>query len=152
MPPRALALAFIIPLLVGCRSDPDTPERDTADAGIEIEDVWVRAMPDPLLTRTAAYLSIINRTETTDGLVGVDAAGVEVVELHETTMDGDVMRMRQVEAIDLPPGQRIELTPGGHHIMLIGVERQLVEGDSVSLTLRFASGYEQEVAAPVRPM
>jgi copper(I)-binding protein len=60
------------------------------------------------------------------------------------------MRMRQVERIEVPAAGRVELKPGGLHVMLIGLERPLQEDEVVPITLRFADGSEQTVDAPVR--
>ena len=71
------------------------------------------------------------------------------VELHSMTMDGDVMKMRQVDAIDLPAGQTVELKPGGYHLMLIGLKAPLKAGDKFPLTLKFEKAGEVIVTVKV---
>ena len=61
-------------------------------------------------------------------------------EIHETRMEGDIARMREVASIHLHPGETVELRPGGIHGMLIGVSRELAPGDRFPLLLIFASG------------
>ena len=73
-----------------------------------------------------------------------------MAEMHEMAMDGSVMRMRQVDAIDLPAGQAVELKPGGLHIMLMDLKAPLKAGDTVPLTLRFEKAGEHTVQVPVR--
>jgi copper(I)-binding protein len=72
-----------------------------------------------------------------DRLIGAQADVSKSVELHTMTMEGDVMRMRQVDAIDVPAGKTVELKPGGQHIMFVGLKSPLKAGDSFPLTLRF---------------
>jgi copper(I)-binding protein len=57
--------------------------------------------------------------------------------LHTTIKEGDVMRMRQVQSIDVPAGGSTELRPGGLHVMLIGLAQPLVQGTKIPLTLSF---------------
>ena len=68
-------------------------------------------------------------------LVGVTSPWAEAAEVHSMTMDGDAMRMRAVGALDLPPGIRVELAPGGYHIMLFDLKKPLLAGQKVPLTL-----------------
>jgi len=74
------------------------------------------------------------------------------VELHTMTMDGDVMRMREVEGgIELPAGETVELAPGGLHIMFMGLESPFVEGETVPVTLTFEGGETIDLELPVVP-
>ena len=72
-----------------------------------------------------------------DRVVSASSPVAERVELHETIRDGDVMRMREVEAIELPAGQTVELKPGGLHLMLMGLKAPLKAGETVPVTLKF---------------
>jgi copper(I)-binding protein len=59
-----------------------------------------------------------------------------MVEIHEMKMEGDLMRMRALEAgLPLPAGQAVQLRPGGYHIMLMGLKQPLNAGDTVPVTL-----------------
>jgi protein SCO1/2 len=89
---------------------------------------------------SAAYLQITNRGDRDDALLAVTAGVARITELHTMQMDGDVMRMRQVERIDIPAGETVALRPGGLHIMLMGLNAPLIEGEFVTLTLTFESG------------
>ena len=96
---------------------------------------------------TAAYVNLL----ASDGgrLVAVEAPGFRAVELHETVREDGVMRMRQLDGVDLPANEVVRFAPGGTHVMLIGPEAGLAEGDRVSLTFRFESGVSVTLPVPV---
>lgn len=96
-----------------------------------------------------AYVSVQNHGPA-DALVGVQSDIAERVELHESLMKDGVMKMRAVEGVPLPEGGAIEMAPGGYHIMLMGLEHPLVEGESIPITLVFESGAALEVDTPVK--
>jgi hypothetical protein len=78
-----------------------------------------------------------------------------VVEIHEMTMDGSVMKMRAVPSLELPAGKPVALKPGGYHVMLMSLNRTLKEGEVVPITLVLETGGRREtleVKAPVRPL
>ena len=104
---------------------------------------------------TGAFMVIENAGDTPDQLVGaaVSPGIAGAVEIHETTVgENDVMQMRPVQAIEVPARGSVELKPGGYHIMLLDVQRDLNPGDTVTLTLSFASGASLDVDATVRPL
>ena len=68
-------------------------------------------------------------------LVSVTSPLAGVVEIHEMKMEGDVMRMRAVPALELPAGKSVALKPGGYHVMLMDLKQPLKAGDSVPVTL-----------------
>ena len=84
-----------------------------------------------------------------DRLVSGSAGVAKAVELHTMEMDGNVMRMRQIDAIEVPAGQTIELKPGGRHIMFVGLTKTLKNGDHFPLTLRFEKAGEVRVDVKV---
>jgi hypothetical protein len=99
---------------------------------------------------SAAYMFILNRGAEAVRLVAAatDAAGL--VEIHEVLMENDVMKMRPVEGgIEIPAGGSVELKPGGYHVMLMELPRDLLPGQAIMLTLVFESGVELPVAVPV---
>ncbi|MCB4823429.1 copper chaperone PCu(A)C [Roseicella aerolata] len=93
----------------------------------------------------AGFLAISNRGAAGDRLVAASSPVARVTELHTHIRDGEVMRMRPVEGIDIPPGQIVTLQPGGLHLMLIGLNQPLRQGETVPLTLRFARAGEVRV-------
>ncbi len=83
------------------------------------------------------YMALVNRGAT-DRLVSIRAAGVATsVEMHMMNMTGDVMKMRQVAAIDLPAGKTVALEPGGYHLMLVGLKAPLQAGTQFPMELKF---------------
>jgi periplasmic copper chaperone A len=95
------------------------------------------------------YLRLENHGTAPDRLVSASAEVSGKVELHSMSMEGDVMRMRQVDAIELPAGKAVDLRPGGLHIMFIGLKAPLKEGDKFPLKLRFEKGGEVTVTVNV---
>ena len=106
--------------------------------------------PTPPGARTgAAYFTVRNVGSTNDRLVGASTPASKAVELHTMTMDGNVMRMRAVSAIDVPAGGKVALTTHGYHAMLVDLAKPLKEGERVPLTLRFERAGTIDVAASV---
>jgi periplasmic copper chaperone A len=98
---------------------------------------------------TGAFMQIMNTGEEADKLVSASSDVAMMVEVHETTMINDMMQMRHVEdGIDIPAGEMIELKPGSYHIMLMNLNRDIVPGEAVLITLTFESGLEQTIAVP----
>lgn len=115
---------------------------------IRIDAPWVR----PSLGNTsvsAAYMSIVDTGSEGDRLIEASSDVAEAVELHTHIKDGDVMKMRRVDAIEVPAGAGVGLEPGGHHVMLIGLKRRLTVGDEVTLTLTFERAGKVALTAPV---
>lgn len=100
-------------------------------------------------SNSAAYMIIMNNSDTDNAIVGAATDVATTVELHTVEMDNGVMKMRPVEQIDVPANGQATLQPGGFHVMLLGIKQDLVEGDTVDLTLTFQNGEEITVAAPV---
>lgn len=116
---------------------------------LEVGQPWARATPDAATTG-GAYLTISNGGESADRLVGGHTDVAERVEIHEMSMENDVMRMRQLpDGLEIPAGGEIALEPGGYHIMLMGLTEPLEKGGSVPLTLEFAGAGEIEVELAV---
>lgn len=116
-----------------------------AQPKIEVKEAWVREVP-PTSRMSAAYMVIENKGNQPDRLIDASNNVSEVTELHET-VDG---KMRRIKAIEVPAGGKVELKPGGLHIMLINLKKPLREGDTVELTLRFEKSGEIKIQAPVR--
>ena len=98
-----------------------------------------------------AYLKLDNQGSA-DKLLSATTSVSKSVEMHMTSMDGDVMRMRQVDAIELPANKVVELKPGASHIMLVGLKAPLKEGDSFPLTLKFEKAGEVVVDVKVQAL
>jgi len=110
-------------------------------ANITVTDAWARAtMPGQKVS--GAYMQI--QSDVDARLVGVSSPAVPRVEVHEMKMDGDVMRMREVQAIDLPKGKTVSLQPGGFHIMLMSLPKPIAAGEIIPLTLVVESGGKRQ--------
>ena len=124
-------------------------------AQVSVTEPWVRAtVPQQKATGFFAQL----RAPRGARLVAATSPLAATVEVHEMRMQGDnVMRMRPVAALPLPAGERVELKPGGYHVMLMDLKQQAKPGERVAVTLVFedtASGKREsvEVQAPVRAL
>jgi copper(I)-binding protein len=148
LPPVMPALALFV--LLGCGREAEGP-------ALTVENAWARPMTvqmgeeGPLPgTSSAVYLEILNRSPGPDRLLGGETDAAARVELHESILAGDVVRMRRVEGVDLPQGGRVALAPGGLHLMLLDLRRSLVVGDTLSLTLVFQTAPPTTIRVPVR--
>jgi len=116
---------------------------------IQIHEPFVRLLP-ATQPNTAAFMVLENTGERDLALVRAESEASRVVELHDHLMVDGMMRMREVERIDLPAGARTELKPGGLHVMLIGLRSPLQEGQELAITLVFDDASRVEIHAPVR--
>ena len=97
----------------------------------------------PSCSRNAAsvaggYMTIRNAGAAPDRLVGASAPAVAArVELHVHVKEGEVMRMREVQGLDVPANGAFELKPGGAHLMFMQIKRPFAEGEKVAVTLKF---------------
>lgn len=111
---------------------------------IQVEQAWARASAGQIRTG-AAYMTLVNTGAGTDRLVQVATPIAEKAELHTHVVDGDVMRMRPVAAIEVNPGEPSVLKPGGLHVMLMGLKAPLKAGEEFSLTLIFEKAGKVQV-------
>ena len=122
-------------------------------AAVTATDAWVRGTV-PAQMSTGAFLTLQSSDDAK--LVGVATPVAKSAEIHESAMAGGMMHMHAVDFVALPAGKRIELKPGGYHVMLLGVAKPLGAGDTVALTLTIedAGGKRStlEVSAEVRPL
>jgi copper(I)-binding protein len=137
--PRLLLLLLGCLLLVG---------RAQA-ATVTVRDAWV-GEPAANRKQTAAFAVIENAGTEARAIVSAASDVTEKVELHEMKLEGSMMRMSPVERIEVPAGGRAELKPGGLHLMLFGLKRPLVAGESVALEITLDDGTTLSVSAPVR--
>lgn len=108
--------------------------QDTTLGGLTLREPWTRAAREG--AQGAGYLAIVNGGAA-DRLVSASSPAAPRMELHTHIRDGDVMRMRPVEAIPVPAGGSVRLEPGGLHLMFIGLSQELREGARVPVTLVF---------------
>lgn len=115
-------------------------------ATVTVTDATVR-VPLPGKNLTSAYFLLHNTGEQARSLVSVSTEFAERAELHEhRTVDG-MMRMRQVDAVEIPAGEKVRFASGGYHVMLFDLKRRPRTGDPLHLILTFDDGSEQAVKA-----
>lgn len=123
----------------------------SAESSLRVDGAWARRALMLKGTGTGAvYAALVNTGKTPDALLtaSTDAAGV--VEIHETYQESGLSKMRPVARIEVPPGKTIEMKPGGYHIMLIDLKRDLKAGEIVQLTLVFQNAGKLAVNAQVK--
>lgn len=168
---RLLAVLLALILLAGATTACFPPASDST--GVSAEGVWARpaqamaegmAMETPMAgmddsgmghgmggMNSAIYMELTNGGQEADRLVSAQADVAKTIELHETIMEGDLMKMQQVQGgIEVPAGGTVELKPGGLHVMLIGLTKDLNVGDKFPVTLQFDKAGAITVEAEVR--
>ena len=118
---------------------------------LKIGHPWAR-MTAPGQPSGGAYLKLQNNGSAADRLVGGSTPAADHVEMHSMSMDGDVMKMREGKAIDVAPGQTVELKPGALHLMLVGLKAPLKAGDKVPMTLKFEKAGEVKVELKIEEL
>ncbi|MDO4637127.1 MAG: copper chaperone PCu(A)C [Lautropia sp.] len=112
------------------------------------------AAPRPGVPNLAIYISQIrNQGDTADQLLSASTDIARTTELHEMKMDGEMMHMRQVSAIDIPARSTVDMSKGaGYHLMVMGVSRPLKAGDSFPVTLVFLRAGRQVIDVQVKDL
>ncbi|MTV39829.1 copper chaperone PCu(A)C [Duganella radicis] len=122
-------------------------------AQVTVGEPWVRATV-AAQKATGAFMTLTSTQNAK--LVGVSSPAAGVVEVHEMKMENDMMKMRQLPALDLPAGKPVKLAPGGYHLMLLDLKQALKDGDKIPLTLEIEDAQKVrskvQVEAPVRPL
>lgn len=113
-----------------------------------VSEAWARATP-PGLTTGAVYLRM-RGGERADRLLDASTARAARVEFHAVTTTDGVARMRRVPAIDVPANADVDLAARGLHVMLLGLDGPLVEGEHFRLTLQFEHGAAQVIDVEIR--
>jgi copper(I)-binding protein len=144
---RRLALAALVAILAL-----PALALDYKLGAIEIGHPWSRATP-PTAESGGGFLAITNTGTTPDRLIAVKSPAADKVEIHEMKMDGNIMRMREVEkGIEIPPGATVELKPGGFHVMFMGLRAPFAKDAKVPLTLVFEKAGSIDVELMVQAM
>ncbi len=124
-----------------------------AQAPVHIDQAWARASV-PGQQASGAFMHITAQENLR--LVGVSTPAAAVAEVHEMKMEGDVMQMRAIPALDLPAGKTVELKPGGYHLMFMQLKAPLQAGSDVPVTLQFENAQgqrlEQALQVPVKQL
>ncbi len=119
---------------------------------LKVSQAWSRATPGGVKIGVG-YLQIHNTGRVTDRLVGGETAIAQRIEIHETRLVGGIMRMRALpKGVTIGAGQTVTFKPGGLHLMLIGMARPLIKGQSFKATLKFEKAGPIEMTFHVAKM
>lgn len=142
-------LALALGLSLGLASPIVAGDADMARVGdIMVHDGWARASIGKA-PNSAAYMTLMTEGAETDKLIQVTTPLADRAELHNHLMEDGIAKMREVEAIEIAPGEATPLKPGGLHVMLIGLKEKLAEGSSLPLTLTFEKAGEITLELPI---
>ncbi len=121
-----------------------------APPDVTAADAWARASAGAASTG-AAYVALTAGGQA-DSLIGASTPVAQTAQVHESTAEGGIMRMRPIPSLAIPAGKTVTLSPGGYHVMLFGLHHPLTAGQSFPLTLTFAHGGPVTVTVNVRPI
>jgi periplasmic copper chaperone A len=125
---------------------------DYKSGDLMIEQPWIKATPAGAKT-AAGYATLMNHGSSPDKLIGGSAEGVDKFEVHQMTMENNVMKMGEVKGgLEVKPGETVELKPGSYHIMMIGLKQPFKVGNMVRGTLVFEKAGTVNVEFKVEPM
>lgn len=111
---------------------------------LSIEKPWARATV-PGASVGGGYLTVRNASTAGDRLVGASSPAAGRTELHEMSMEKDIMRMREVMGFDVPAKGALELKPGGYHLMFVELKQPLKLGEKFPVTLKFEKAGEVKI-------
>jgi len=119
---------------------------------LEIGNPWTRATP-PSAQSGGGFLTITNKGTAPDRLVAVRSTASNKTEIHEMRMDGNVMRMRELEkGLEIPPGATVELKPGSYHLMFMELKAPFAKDAKIPATLVFEKAGSVDVELSVAAM
>ena len=125
------------------------PSSIAADHQIHVMEVWARATV-PSAEVGATYFIVHNKGDDTDVLIRVESPVAKKAEMHTSVMQGDVMKMEKLDVVEVTADSPVVFEPGGHHVMLMGLDDPLIEGESFPMTLVFEKAGPVEVTVAIR--
>jgi periplasmic copper chaperone A len=115
---------------------------------ISIGHIWARATA-PGMTTAAVYVPLLNTGKEPDQLIGASSDLADKIEIHQDSNENDIAKMQKLNEITLEPGKPVSLRPGGMHFMVIGLKKQLKEGEMFPMTLQFEKAGTAKVDAMI---
>src|SRR5258708_5935626 len=140
-----LTSVVLLLLLLSCGP---THAQASGQTTIVVERPWARATPAGARTG-AVYVTLINNGSSSDNLVSAATPLPDQVPFHSATEENGVSRMREMRTVDVTPGAKVAFSPGGLHIMAVGLKQPLKEGQTFPLTLTFEKAGKIEVTVPI---
>ena len=148
--PLAAALALTAASLITANTRAEDAAPQAIEIGaLKITGAWAKAML-PGQPVGGGYLTVESSSAEADRLLSVTSSASPDVEIHEMKMEGDIMKMRQLaDGLEIPAGGKLELKPGGFHLMFMAVPEPFKEGGMVKITLKFEKAGDVDVTLPV---
>lgn len=137
-------IAIIVAAIVAVFAAMPAQAEDVTAGNLKISAAWARATPKGAPVG-GGYMTITNTGTTTDRLIGGSSDASKRFEIHEMSMDNGVMKMRPVKALEIKPGQSVAFNPGGYHVMFVGLNKQLAQGEHIKATLDFEKAGKVDV-------
>ena len=138
-------LAAVLAATVAIGATPPAQAENVTVGTLKISAPWARATPKGASVG-GGYMTITNTGTVPDRLIGGTTDIAKGFEVHEMKMEGGVMKMRPVAGgIEIKPGQTVTLDPSGYHVMLMGLKKQLMQGEHFKATLQFAKAGKVDV-------
>jgi len=139
-----LTLVFLLALAVNGQVLAQNPDANS----IAVDQPWARATPAGAKTG-ATYMTVINNGKSADRLLGATTPLADKVQFHSVSEENGVSRMREMRAVEVAPGAKATFSPGGMHIMMVGLKQPLKEGQTFPLTLVFEKAGKIDVTVSV---
>lgn len=140
---KVALISMLIPVLMlgACSKAPESadnpPPVPAPDLGkVEVSAPWAAVTPSGAKVG-AGYLTIYNGAGEADKLLAASSPRAQKVEVHEMKMDGAMMSMRPVDALDIPAGTSVKFAPGGYHLMFLDIDAPFADGQTIPVTLNF---------------
>jgi periplasmic copper chaperone A len=144
---RSIAFAVLAAAIVSAAAI----AQDYQVKSMQVSNPFARATP-PGAKVAGAFMTIKNQGTQTDRLISASSPVAGLVEIHEMTMDGGMMKMRAIKGIEVKPGTTAELKPGGYHVMLEDLKQPLKQGEKFPVKLTFEKAGAVEVMVNVEAM
>src|SRR4029077_13893185 len=149
---RLTVLLAIVSMAVVAHAQSREPE----GVKVSIEGACARRAPmmkgDPMAGsgNGAVYLTIVNSGSVSDDVIAASSDAAATIELHESYEESGMMMMRPITKLGVPAGGKLEMKPGGYHLMLINLKRELKAGQVIDLTLVLQKAGRIPVKAKVK--
>ena len=143
---KSFALAVTAAAVLALSLTMPASAEDVTVGTLKISAPWARATPKGAGVG-GGYMTITNTGTVPDRLIGGTTNISSRFEVHEMSMDNGVMKMRELaQGLEIKPGQKVELKPGGYHVMFMGLKEQLMQGQTVKATLQFEKAGKVDVS------
>jgi hypothetical protein len=147
---KRITTGFVFAALIAGVLATSVRAEDVKAGGLVISQAWTRATPGGARIG-GGFLTIENKGNAPDKLIGASADGAGKIEVHEMTTTDGVMKMRPVEGgLTIDPGKIVKLAPGGYHLMMMDLKAPLKQGDKLPVTLQFEKAGKVAVTLDVQ--